>query len=195
MKFWLLLETFRTSAHYIELEFRWHFCVNPVSDWIGNYSPALLCSFQKRSLIEKNSHIKVWFDLLNPWFNILCTQTYQRCCISIQSWWIIISIGGTKTLVCFAKDCFRSCSNCSSRRKFIGSLISETQKIGWYWDIKVSFGRVVNCNSNYHISFFIFLFFCLDKVYIACVEFVIDWYFQVLFFCLFFRIMCEIVDR
>jgi len=91
--------------------------------------------------------------------------------------------------VCFAKDCFRSCSNCSSRRKFIGSLISETQKIGWYWDIKVSFGRVVNCNSNYHISFFI-SFFCLDKVYIAyCVDFVFDWYFQVLLFVYFFRIM------
>ena len=73
--------------------------------------------------------------------------------------------------VCFAKDCFRSCSNCSSRRKFIGSLISETQKIGWYWDIKVSFGRVVNCNSNYHISLF-FSFFCLDwQVWIWQLEF------------------------
>ena len=97
--------------------------------------------------------------------------------------------------VCFAKDCFRSCSNCSSRRKFIGSLISETQKIGWYWDIKVSFGRVVNCNSNYHISFFIF-FFVQIKYTLRVQRFVIDWYFQVLFFvCLFFRIMCEIVDR
>ena len=109
--------------------------------WIDNYFLALLSSFQKRSLSEKNSQIKFWFDLLNPWFNILCTRTYQRCCISIQSWWIIISIGGTKTLVCFAKDCFRSCS--SSRRKFIGSLISETQKIGWYWDIKVSLGGLL----------------------------------------------------
>jgi len=85
------------------------------------------------------------------------------------------------------------CSS-SSRRKFIGSLISETQKIGWYWDIKVSLGGLLIA-IQIIIFPFSFLFFCLDKVYIACEEFVIDWYFQVLFFCLFFRIMCEIVDR
>merc|ERR1740123_732656 len=91
--------------------------------------------------------------------------------------------------VCFAKDCFRSCS--SSRRKFIGSLISETQKIGWYWDIKVSLGGLLIAIQIIIYLFFSFSFYRLDKVYIACVEFVIDWYFQVLFFCLFFRIMCE----
>jgi len=93
-----------------------------------------------------------------------------------------------KPLFVLRKIVFRSCS---SRRKFIGSLISETQKIGWYWDIKVSLGGLL---IAIQIIIFPFSFFRLDKVYIACVEFVIDWYFQVLFFCLFFRIMCEI-DR